>query len=167
MRFFPKDIQGTENSYQLISPSSHRVDGIAMIQTFLQSLNRATLLLLTVLTLLSFSAKTLVAAEAISAQYLDIKGDTVTLQVFVKSPIARGLIVEQHLPPGTRVLSTAPKAKMINSRSGVVKWLFRRTQPGRFLVTMKIAPIHAKQQVYATLVHKNKYGRMVRTVVKP
>jgi hypothetical protein len=117
----------------------------------------ATFILYVICPLLSQSA---MAAEAVHGQYVQTSGDIVTLHITVSNPAPPNLILEQYFPPGTKVLSTSPKARKIDSQSGMVKWLFKSVSPGRIIVTMRIEPAIAKRSVNATLLYRSQRGGM-------
>lgn len=91
------------------------------------------------------------AKSPVSARYLGISGDTVRLRLVISSPAPQNLILEQYLPPGTRILSASPAAKQVNSSSGVAKWLFKGVSPGKIDVTMRVSPADAAREVSGTL----------------
>lgn len=101
--------------------------------------------------LLAFSARTGMAAEPVSANHLSISGDTVRLRLMVTSPSPQSLILELYLPPGTQVVATSPAARRANSRSGVVKWLFKGVAPGAIDVSMRVSPASAASRVNGML----------------
>ena len=78
--------------------------------------------------------------QEVSAAYISATGPQITLQLTVKKPAPQNIIVEQYLPPGTKVLSTTPKAKQAGARNGAVKWLLRGIKPGKLVVAMKVSP---------------------------
>ncbi|WP_419174873.1 hypothetical protein [Desulfosediminicola sp.] len=97
-------------------------------------------IIITLFTLLLLSSIEAMAKEPVIGKYLSSSGNTIRLQLSVSSPAPQNLILQQHLPPGTRVLSTSPKAIKISQNNGVVKWLFKGVSPGQIEVVMKIEP---------------------------
>jgi hypothetical protein len=100
------------------------------------------------------------AAEAVTGRYLAASGNTIKLQLKIASPAPQNLILEQYVPPGTQILNTSPKARKINSRSGVVKWLFKGVSPGVTVITMQVSPAAATKAVNGMLRYRLPGGGM-------
>lgn len=111
----------------------------------------AVLFICAVFTMFMFCPRTASAAEPVTGRYLKISGDTIRLQLTIRTPSPPSLILEQYLPPGTQVLSTSPMARQVNSRSGVVKWLFKGVSTGKITVTMQVSPAAAATRVTGTI----------------
>lgn len=108
-----------------------------------------------------------VYANPVRGQYLNTSGGTVLLQLHIASPAPQNLILEQYIPPGTTVLSTSPRARKVNSQSGVVKWLFKQISTGTINVSMKVSPNESSRAVNGTLRYRAKGGQMVETRITP
>ncbi len=98
------------------------------------------------------------ANGTVSGRYLRHAGGTVILQLAIGSPAPQAVIVEQFLPAGTRVVSSAPPAQKINARAGVIKWLLIGVRPGRRVLTLKVAPAEAAGRVSAILRYRTADG---------
>ncbi len=120
-----------------------------------------TLLLLSLLScFITAITATISSAEPATGRYISVSGDTIKLQLTIASPAPQNLILEQYVPPGTQILSTSPKARKINSKSGVVKWLFKGVSPGVTIVTMQVSPASATQAVNGILRYRLPGGGM-------
>ncbi len=93
-------------------------------------------------------------ANSVSGRYIQTSGGTVKLRLNIDSPVPQSIILEQHLPPGTQVLSTSPQARKIESRSGTVIWLFKRVKAGNITVAMKVTPDSSANSVKGSLKYR-------------
>lgn len=104
-----------------------------------------------VLYMLLFFSQTVTATSPVSARYLGISGDTIKLRLTISAPSPQSLILELQLLPGTQILATSPRAKQTNSRSGIVKWLFKSVSPGAIDVSISVSPAASARNVSGTV----------------
>ncbi len=69
-------------------------------------------------------------AEGLRARYLENRGMTTVLELTVEDPPPTSVIVQQHIPQGTKIQDATPSYTKFIASKGVVKWLFKRPQPG-------------------------------------
>ena len=82
--------------------------------------------------------------DPVSGRYSNSSGTEIVFILSVGSSAPAGLIVEQHLEPGNTITSTSPGARKIDN-NGIVEWLFRKTTPGRYTLTTRLAqPLKGK-----------------------
>lgn len=79
-------------------------------------------------------------AQQIKARYINESGTTIKLQITIGSPAPQNIIIEQYIPPGTKIISTSPAAKKKSQKNGVVKWLLKGLSPGKRVISMKLSP---------------------------
>lgn len=100
------------------------------------------------------------ANEPVVGRYLQASGNTIRLQLTVRNPAPQNLILQQHLPPGTKVLSTSPRANKISPNDGVVKWLFKGVSPGKLVVVMQVQPPVSSGSISGTFRYRMQNGSM-------
>ncbi len=106
------------------------------------------------------------AASPVDARYLINSGDTVKLRLTISAPSPQSLIIEQHLVPGTKVLSTSPRAKQANRKTGVVKWLLKGLSPGNIDITMRVSPSSASKNVQGIIRYRLPgHGTMTELII--
>jgi hypothetical protein len=86
-----------------------------------------------------------IRAEGIHARYLENSGRTSVLELTVEDPPPTSVIVQQRIPQGTEIQSASPAYTKFVAQKGVVKWLFKRPQPGVIKIVLKYTtPLAAK-----------------------
>ena len=84
--------------------------------------------------------------DPVTGRYSTSSGTEIVFILTIGSSAPAGLIVEQHLEPGNNITGTSPGARKIDN-NGIVKWLFRKTKPGRYTLTTRLAqPLKGKIQ---------------------
>ena len=82
--------------------------------------------------------------DPVTGRYSASSGTEIVFILTIGSSSPAGLIVEQHLQPGNSIIGTSPGARKIDN-NGIVKWLFRKTKPGRYTLTTRLArPLKGK-----------------------
>lgn len=86
-----------------------------------------------------------IRAEGVQARYLANSGKTTVLELTVEDPAPSSIIVQQHLPPGTRIQDAVPAYTKYRPGKGEVKWLVKRPRPGVMTITLHYgAPLSGK-----------------------
>ncbi|MBU1140390.1 MAG: hypothetical protein KKD01_05260 [Proteobacteria bacterium] len=84
-------------------------------------------------------------AEGVQARYLENSGKVTVLELTIEAPAPSSVIVQQQLPPGTRIHNAAPAYTKFNPGKAEVKWLFKRPRPGVRTITLHYdAPLSGK-----------------------
>jgi hypothetical protein len=74
----------------------------------------------------------------VSGRYLE-KGTTVSLEIRIGRPAPASLIVIQHLPQGTEIVSADPPCRKYNAARGEARWLLRKPAPGTLTIHLTLA----------------------------
>jgi hypothetical protein len=80
-----------------------------------------------------------VQAEGVHARYLENSGRTTVLELTIENPPPSSVIVKQSIPPKTEIQSASPAYTKFVASKGVVKWLFKRPQPGVVKIVLNYA----------------------------
>ena len=102
--------------------------------------------------LLFFISPGWVQAEGIEARYLENSSNRSVLELTVENPPPSSIIVQQTLPPGAAIQSASPAYNKFNAQKGVVKWLFKRPQPGVKRVVLNYSATNKRTGKGATAV---------------
>lgn len=98
-----------------------------------------------------YNAQSASAADIVSGRYISSSGKTIELALDIQSPAPASLIIEQYLPPGTRIASSQPKLKKYNIKKGKVKWLLKNVRSGEMIVRLQLADKIGKGNIRALL----------------
>jgi hypothetical protein len=86
-----------------------------------------------------------VQAEGVQARYLKNSGKTTVLELTIEDPAPSSVIVQQRIPPGTRIQTAVPAYIKFNPGKAEVKWLFKRPSPGVITISLEYAsPLSGK-----------------------
>ncbi|MEN8199810.1 MAG: hypothetical protein ABFR63_07010 [Thermodesulfobacteriota bacterium] len=69
-------------------------------------------------------------AEGVRARYLENSATTSVLELTVEEPAPTSIIVQQHIPPGTRIKNATPPYTKFSPGKSDVKWLLKRPRSG-------------------------------------
>ncbi|MBU0946346.1 MAG: hypothetical protein KJ804_03220 [Proteobacteria bacterium] len=84
-------------------------------------------------------------AEGVQARYVQNSGKTTVLEITIEDPAPTSVIVQQQLPPGTRIQNAVPAYTKYNPGKAEVKWLFKRPNPGVRTISLHYAaPLSGK-----------------------
>lgn len=115
-----------------------------------------------------YNAQSVSAADLVSGRYISSSGKTIELALDIQSPPPASLIIEQYLPPGTRIASSHPKLKKYNSKKGKAKWLLKNVRSGEIIVKLQLADKIGKGNIRALLRCKNPAtGGFIEKTVTP
>jgi hypothetical protein len=115
-----------------------------------------------------FNAKTVFAADLVSGHYISSSGKTIELAIDIQSPSPASLIIEQYLPPGTKIASSQPKLKKYDIKKGKAKWLLKNVRSGKMIVKLQLADTLGKGRIQALLRCKDPAtGGFVEMTVTP
>ncbi len=115
-----------------------------MVQIISQRMRYILLLGITVCVIFLSIPSTGRCNDPVTGRYSVSSGTEIVFILTIGSSAPAGLIVEQHLEPGNSITSTSPGARKIDN-NGIVKWLFRKTKPGRYTLTTRLAqPLKGK-----------------------
>lgn len=98
-----------------------------------------------------YNAQSVSAADIVSGHYISSSGKTIELALDIQSPAPASLIIEQYLPPGTRVTGSQPKLKKYNIKKGKAKWLLKNVRSGKMIVQLQLADKIGKGNIRALL----------------
>ena len=86
-----------------------------------------------------------IQAEGLHARYLENSGRTTVLELTIEDPPPTSVIVQQRIPQGIEIQSATPAYTKFVASKGVVKWLFKRPQPGVIKIVLQYTtPLAAK-----------------------
>ncbi len=88
---------------------------------------------------LLFIPATVFGNPVVSGRYVSGGGKRIAIHIQIASPAPAAFIVLQHLPPGVKVLRANPKPAGINHRTGTVKWLFKKSRPGGYSLSLQLS----------------------------
>ena len=91
------------------------------------------------------------AVGVVSGRYLSRTATELTVEITIGRPTPVGLILIQHLPPGTALASADPPYKKYNAQKGEVRWFLRNVRPGTLTVQLKLASPVQPDQVSAEI----------------
>ncbi len=92
-----------------------------------------------------------IQAEGVHARYLENSGRRTVLELTVEDPPPTSVIVQQRIPQGTELQSATPRYTKFSASKGVVKWLFKRPQPGVIKIVLNFSTPLAAQGATAVI----------------
>ena len=98
-----------------------------------------------------YGAQSVSAADLVTGHYVSSSGKSIELSLDIQTPAPVSLIIEQYLPPGTKIVDSKPKFKKYNSKKGKVKWLLKNVRSGKKKVTLQLADAIGQGNVRALL----------------
>lgn len=104
------------------------------------------------------------AAPAVTASYSISSGTRLAIDINVSSPPPASIILVQHFPAGTTMVSAQPGASNYNPRRNVAKWLLRNLRPGKSTVTVTLDRSVSPGEVSAEIRFKPMDGRGMETI---
>lgn len=98
-----------------------------------------------------FNAQSGFTADLVSGHYISSSGKTIELALEIQSPPPASLIIEQYLPPGTKIASSQPKLKKYDIKKGKAKWLLKNVRSGKMIVKLQLIDKIDKGKIRALL----------------
>ncbi len=106
-------------------------------------------------------------AEGIHARYLENSGRRTVLELTVENPPPSSVIVQQRIPQGTEIKSTTPPYTKFVASKGVVKWLFKRPQPGVVTIVLNYrTPLTARGATAVIRCKSPRDGKLMKVHVE-
>lgn len=106
-------------------------------------------------------------AEGIRARYLKNGGDATVLELSIAAPAPSSVIVQQQLPPGTRIKHAVPAYTKFNPEKAEVKWLVKRPRPGVRTITLQYETPLSGQGASAVIRCKSPSSGQLMTITVP
>lgn len=108
------------------------------------------------------------SSELVHGKYLSSSGKVIQLQITTGTPPPAHIIVAQMIPPGAKVVHSKPQAQKINQKTGEIKWLLKKTQPGSRMLRIELRSSVQSSSVSAVLRYRNPVtGHYVESLVTP
>jgi len=114
-----------------------------------------------------FTWTTLHAGSHVSGKFSSASGTNIVLNLTIRSPAPSALIVEKYFSNGNKVISTSPNARKIDTKSGSVKWLFKKANNGDYVLSTGLSSA-LKGTVYAIVRYREPNGgKMIEFRINP
>ena len=108
------------------------------------------------------------AAGDVDGRYLDVAGRHVSLEFTIRDRAITSVIVIQHLPRGTTIVSATPSPRKVNAGRGIAKWFIVPGKSGKTTVTFELSAPVSRNDLGAELVYRNPVtGKMERIHISP
>ncbi len=108
-----------------------------------------------------------IRAEGVQARYLENGGKKTVLQLTIDDPAPSSVIVQQQLPPGTRIQGAVPAYTKFNPGKAEVKWLFKRPRPGVRTITLHYGTPLSGKGASAVIRCKSPISGQLMTITVP
>ncbi len=103
---------------------------------------------------------TAASAGEITARYSQPRGKKITWSINIPSPPPAAVIVIQTIPPGTKIISSAPAYSSYDKKTGTAKWLLSGVRPGTIVMKMKLSvPIRKKGEIHGKIIFQDQSAR--------
>ncbi len=101
------------------------------------------------------------AEELVSGRYLDLGGNEVRVELTITSPAPASIILIQSLPRGVKVIASSPELKKYSPGKGQAKWLFRKVDAGKKIVSMTLERPVDKGEISGEIRYRDAAGKMI------
>ena len=75
----------------------------------------------------------------VTGRYLAGGGSDVQILLTIQEPPPAAFIVQQQIPQGVKMTAADPAPSGLQQEGGVIKWLFKRPQPGSVILTLQLS----------------------------
>ena len=79
------------------------------------------------------------AETDVTGRYLAGGGSDVQILLTIQDPPPAAFIVQQQIPQGVKMTAADPAPSGLQQEGGVIKWLFKRPQPGSVILTLQLS----------------------------
>ena len=79
------------------------------------------------------------AETDVTGRYLAGGGSDVQILLTIQEPPPAAFIVQQQIPQGVKMTAADPAPSGLQQEGGVIKWLFKRPQPGSVILTLQLS----------------------------
>jgi len=99
------------------------------------------------------------AGMAISARYLQPRGNQIKWVISIPNPAPSAVIVTQYIRPGSDILASSHSVGSYDREKGIVKWLLTSVEPGTLQMEMEISlPIRRKGEIHGEVLFKGEFA---------
>ena len=106
------------------------------------------------------------ADELVHGEYLSSSGKAIHLRITIGAPPPAHVIVAQMIPSGSGIVHSSPKAQKINIKTGEIKWLLKKVEPGVRILKVKLTKPVQSSTIRTILRYRHPIsGRYVESLV--
>ncbi|MCK4783823.1 MAG: hypothetical protein KAV87_08750 [Desulfobacteraceae bacterium] len=103
-----------------------------------------------------FAAVPAVAGTAVSAKYLQPRGNHIRWQIIIPLPAPSAVLITQQILPGSEIIESSHPITNYDQKKGVAKWLLSSVPSGILEMVMKISPpILKKGEIHGEVLFKD------------
>jgi len=108
------------------------------------------------------------AGELVHGQYRSFSGKSIELHLSIGTPPPTHIIVALVIPPGIKVTRSEPEAQKIDTKTGKIKWLLKKVQPGSKTVRVKLAEQVQPSAISSIIRYRNPVsGKYIEVHISP
>ena len=108
------------------------------------------------------------AGGQVSGRYLEARGAGIMLELKIKAPAPKSIIVIQQFASGTDIKKALPPYAKYDPASGRAKWLLKKVRPGKQLIHVYASSAVRPGSVSCTIRYRDPVsGAMIEKAVEP
>ena len=118
-----------------------------------------------VVILLLLTAVPTLAGTAISARYLQPRGNKIRWVISIPAPPPAAVIVTQYIRPGSEIVTSSHPVGSHDRQKGIVKWLLTPPASGSLEMEMQISlPIRRKGEIHGEVLFKDEFDQTTASI---